>query len=159
MSYENVPDKFPTYKNISRETANQVAAKIGQAIKTAPISLCPVALQCNPIIICEIINKVQMRKVYFHVYYGCNMSEINEAALYCFWIIKFVPFYAHNQSAIELNVKIAMYIFLKTLSFYARKKGNKLNVDGKTLDDIYYSFKNRDLSKEAIMLIAETLTM
>jgi len=159
MTYENDPYKFPIYKNISQADANQVAAKIGETIKRSPKCLFPADLQCNRVVICEIINKVQMRKVYFRVYYGCDMSEINEVALYCFWIIKFVPFYAQKQSTIELNVKIAMYIFLKTLNYCATKQGNKLDVNEKMLKDIYYSFKNRDLSKEAIMLIAETLTV
>jgi hypothetical protein len=159
MPYENDPYKFPVYTNISQATASQVAFKMGGTIKGAPKGLFPADLQCNRVVICEIINKVQMRKVYFRVYYNCDMSEINEVALYCFWIIKFVPFYAQKQSTIELNVKIAMYIFLKTLSYCATKQGKKLNVNEKMLKDIYYSFKNRDLSKEAIMLIAETLTI
>ncbi|MCL2844853.1 MAG: hypothetical protein FWE23_05320 [Chitinivibrionia bacterium] len=158
MRRENDPFEFPVYENISQKVAVITAAKLCKTINTAPKSLFPENLQCNAVVMCEIINKIQMRKVYFRVFHDCIMGEINEVALYCFWIVKFVPFYAEKQNTLELNVKIAVYLLLRTLTYHVNnKKCGTLRIDEKTLNEIYYALKNRDLSKEAIMILASAL--
>ena len=40
----------------------------------------------------EIIERVEKRRVYFKIFHKIDMSERNEASLYCFWILKLAPF-------------------------------------------------------------------
>jgi len=93
-----------------------------------------------------------------NIYYnGCKMGELNEGALMCFWIIKLNPFHVNGISNNILNVKIALCLFLNVLHYHTQKKNIKLHITEKTINDIYYTFRYRDLSKEAIMILAESL--
>jgi hypothetical protein len=109
-------------------------------------------------IMSEIITRVEKRRVYFHIYYGgVNMGELNEASLVCFWILKLMPFRHATISNTTLNAKIAYTFFLNVLFYVAAKTGKKVNARKPVLDQLLYAFKFRDLSKEAIMALAESL--
>jgi hypothetical protein len=43
------------------------------------------------------------------------------------------------------------------LSYVAEKTNKKVNLTPSLNDDLYYSFRFRDLSKEAIMALAESM--
>jgi hypothetical protein len=106
----------------------------------------------------EVIERVEKRRVYFHIFYeGCKMGEMNEVSLICFWILKLMPFYSSKMSNLELNAKIAVHIFTNMLAFVQKRMNKKANINKQLLNDLYYAFRYRDLSKEAIMLIAEGL--
>ena len=106
----------------------------------------------------EIVSRVEKRRVYFHIFYdGTQMGELNEGALICFWILKLMPFKHSTIANSTLNAKIA-YSFLLNLLFYiASKTGKRVNVKKAVMEQILYAFKYRDLSKEAIMALAESL--
>jgi len=107
----------------------------------------------------EIIERIEKRRVYFHVYHnGCKMGELNEGALMCFWIMKLTPFYLNGMPGNILNAKIALCLFMNVLHYHARKKNAKLSATKRMVDDIYYAFRFRDLSKEAVMVLAGSLT-
>jgi hypothetical protein len=106
----------------------------------------------------EIIERIEKRRIYFHIYYnGCKMGELNEGALMCFWIIKLTPFHFDGIPNNILNTKIALCLFLNVLHYHTQKENIKLNITEKMVNDIYYAFRFRDLSKEAIMILAEGL--
>jgi len=106
----------------------------------------------------EIISRVEKRRVYFYIYYeGVEMGELNEASLICFWILKLMPFKHEKVSSSTLNSRIAYTFFLKILFYVANVKGKEVNVRDAVLDQLLYAFKYRDLSKEAIMALAESL--
>ena len=106
----------------------------------------------------EIFTRVEKRRMYFHIYYnGLQMGELNEAALICFWILKLMPFKHPVISNSTINTKIAYYFFINTLFYVAAKKKKKVNVNELLKDNLLYAFKYRDLSKEAIMALAESL--
>ena len=108
----------------------------------------------------EIIDRVDKRKVYFRVFYKkvtSGMSELNEAALYCFWILKFAPFFNTTAPNMLINVDFAVHFFLKCIKYYSIKRGKNLVLTDNYVDDIKYAFKFRDISKESIMAIAEAL--
>jgi hypothetical protein len=106
----------------------------------------------------EIIERIEKRRIYFHIYYnGCKMGELNEGALMCFWIIKLTPFHFNGIPNNILNAKIALCLFLNVLHYHTQKENIKLDITEKMINDIYYAFRFRDLSKEAIMILAESL--
>jgi hypothetical protein len=106
----------------------------------------------------EIITRVEKRRVYFHIYYDkLRMGELNEGALICFWILKLMPFRHATISNSTLNTKIAYTFFVRVLSFVAAETNKKVNVNKLLTDNLLYAFKYRDLSKEAIMALAEGL--
>jgi hypothetical protein len=80
----------------------------------------------------EIISRVEKRRVYFHIRHA-------------------------TISNTTLNAKIAYTFFLNVLFYVAAKTSKKVNVRKPVLDQILYAFKFRDLSKEAIMALAEGL--
>ena len=43
------------------------------------------------------------------------------------------------------------------LHYHTQKENIKLNITENIVNDIYYAFRFRDLSKEAIMILAESL--
>lgn len=118
----------------------------------------------------EIFNRIEKRRVYFHIYHkGMKMGEIHEGALLCFWILKLMPFRATNDIANSLlNTRIAFIIFINMLYYVSSKENQKREKEGKTrpktkvnikekqIDDIMYAFQYRDLSKEAIMAMADS---
>jgi hypothetical protein len=112
---------------------------------------------CNKDNILEIIERVDKRKVYFRVFYGKNMSERNEASLYCFWILKFSPLFNLKEPSHRINIGFAAFVFLRMLSYICQKEGRKITVSREYLRDLVYAFAYRDMSKEAIMALAETL--
>jgi hypothetical protein len=110
----------------------------------------------------EIIDRVDKRKVYFRVFYEKikeGMSERNEAALYCFWILKFAPFFDATDPNLLINVGFAAYLLIKSIKFDCMKRGTHKNIPDKYIDDLKYAFRFRDISKESIMAIAETMIL
>jgi len=124
--------------------------------------------------IIKIIDLVRKRHLYFHIYHDITeLNELKEAALYSFWILKLQPFYWEKQdndrANYELNAKVALLVFTSGIKLYADKKTKRSKKDGENiifkpnLDDgdvvqnLYYSFRFRDWSKEALMDLAESL--
>jgi hypothetical protein len=106
----------------------------------------------------EIVDRIEKRKVYFHIFYnGCEMGELNEGSLMCFWILKLTPFTSSRVPTSALNARIAVSVFFSVLFYIAKIRNKKVNSTKEIIEDIFYSFRFRDLSKEAIMLLAESL--
>jgi hypothetical protein len=107
----------------------------------------------------EIIERVEKRRIYFHIFHDkCKMGELNEASLICFWMLKLCPFSCSDIDTNELNAKIAL-CFLTNIVYYYQIKatGRKFSISQQLLKEAYYAFRFRDLSKEAIMLLATSL--
>jgi hypothetical protein len=109
-------------------------------------------------ILFEVIERVEKRRVYFHIFYnGCEMGEVNEVSLLCFWILKLTPFFSRDMPSSELNGKIALHIFVNMLTYVHNNESKQVNINKQIINDLYYAFLYRDLSKESIMLLAESL--
>ncbi len=127
---------------------------------------------CENVVI-KIIDLVRKRHLYFHIYHDISdLNELKEAALYSFWILKLQPFYWEKQSEdrtnYELNAKAALSFFISGLKLYADKKTKNSKIDGTNIifdpnlssdvvKNLYYTFRFRDWSKEALMDLAESL--
>jgi len=114
----------------------------------------------------DIISRVEKRKVYYHLFHrGLEMGELNEIALYGFWILKCQPFkYKNDKSSVassdewdtdKVNLLIALYLFLSAI--YGEKED--FNPSESFIRTLKYSFKYHDLSKEAIMTLAASLVV
>jgi len=102
-----------------------------------------------------IIDKVDKRKDYYYYFHQIekdDMCEYREIALTAFWILKLKPFKMANEEAKLYgceNEKFAMYSILAMLH---RTLGTKFKMPNKKfIEDIEYSFKCRDVSKESMI--------
>jgi hypothetical protein len=55
-----------------------------------------------------------------------------------------------------LNTKIAYTLFINMLFYEAAKTNRKVNIKSDLMNNTLYAFQYRDLSKEAIMALAES---
>lgn len=119
----------------------------------------------------SVIVKVDQRRKYFNYFHQLEMSEYKEAALNCFWYIKFKPLSlgprdfarSHPDVYNSLNEQLGVYIIFVTLR--AMLKAKKLSerpldaISRKYVNELVYSFTYRDLSKESIILLVETMAL
>ena len=113
----------------------------------------------------EVNIRVDKRKDYYIIFHETCLNEVREAALTAFWILKFKPFLLKNpsetQRELNINCGFAAYLILSAVREYISRKygGDKTFAiyDEKYLERFRYSLKYWDLSKESLMMIAETL--
>lgn len=131
----------------------------------------PKHLYINEKTVLSVIAKVDQRKKYFQYFHGLDMSEFKEVSLICFWYIKLKPIciadeteQTRESAAFEaINEKLALYYLLRTYRSMLRKQ----NLSEKALDnlpdeyikEILYSFEYRDISKEALILLVESIAV
>jgi hypothetical protein len=141
-------------------------------------------VDCDEDVILDIIERVRMRKLYFYVYHDIplpnDLNELKETALYTFWILKLHPFRWRDGyhvlkkdpwSNYALNARVALSLFIKGLTLYAKGKtlyaaqtAQKVSYvvsvsrcSSDIVQTLYYSFRYRDWSKEALMDLAESM--
>jgi len=154
----NKPEEFPQFSVLSEQIINERTKKLAAYMSSIPQILGISDIQVNSKSIAQIIDKVEKRRIYFHIFHnGMKMGELNEFALYCFWILKLCPFKHSSVDNGELNAKISLRLFIDVIYSVASRQNKKANLESKIIQSIYYSFRFRDLSKEAIMLMAEGL--
>jgi len=154
----NKPIDFPTFTELSEREIQIRIEKLANCLGNIPELLGLPDLQVDAKCIAQIIDKVEKRRVYFHIFHnGMEMGELNEFSLYCFWIIKFSPFKHQSLQNNELNAKIAIKLLLNAVRKVANKENKIIKISPETIQTIYYAFRYRDLSKEAVMVISKSL--
>lgn len=113
----------------------------------------------------EIFIRVDKREDYYIIFHEeTYLSEVRRVALIAFWLLKFKPFLITSDEGKDYNLNIncgfAAYIVLSAVSEdiereYEGKK--RFCIDTEYISKLRYAFKYWDLSKEALMLLAETL--
>jgi hypothetical protein len=107
-----------------------------------------------------VIDMVEKRRLYFHVFHvGMEMGELNEACLHCFWILKLYPFFDVAYPDMDMNWFFALEIFTNAITYTANKRDpkEKANFGPDIMKHLQHAFRFRDLSKEAMMALAESL--
>ena len=105
-----------------------------------------------------VIDMAERRRIYFHVFHGgMSMGELNEVCLLSFWILKLYPFFDIEAPDININLLFALRLFTNTILYIANQRGHKTNISEDIVNHLIHAFTYRDLSKEAIMAIAESL--
>lgn len=118
----------------------------------------------------QIITKVHQRKQYFEYFHRLNMSDFKELALRCFWIIKTKPLYfksdtltADNLTFESINEKFAVFYIIKKFKALTKSDAVREKIDcffsEQYVYELVYSFTYRDISKEAMILIVETIAI
>jgi hypothetical protein len=154
----NTPDEFPVFTKLDARQAALLSSKFKFYLKDFETRYGITNIFTKYSAIVEICERVEKRRIYFHIFYNkCKMGELNEGSLMCFWILKLTPFSHNDISSNELNAKIALHLFYSVLLYIARKKGKNVNLADSLYSSLYYSFRFRDLSKEAIMALAESM--
>ena len=152
------PKDFPLFSSIPDSEMKQMIKKMSTYFKGLDTFIFVKDLQVTNEILTEIIERIEKRRVYFHIFYdGCEMGELNEVSLMCFWILKLAPFYSGTIPTSILNAKMALYLFINAMYAILRKSNKKLHPNPQLFSDLYYAFRFRDLSKEAIMALTSSL--
>jgi len=112
---------------------------------------------CRKEVMFEIIERVEKRRIYFRVFHGLTLSEQNEIALYCFWTAKLAPFFDHKRPDRPINAVFAAFMFLRMINNTGCRTRRPVLIDGKYVENLIYAFLYRDLSKEAVMAMADAL--
>lgn len=122
-------------------------------------------IKINKSMIGEIIKRTDKRKEYFIIYHNeTYINEIKEAALVAYWVLKFHPFtlvYDINtieRAKLRINEGFAAFVLLSAIKQHHKKNcSGDFPITETYVKKLLYAFKYWDLSKEAIMLIGETL--
>jgi hypothetical protein len=154
-------EDFPIFSGVGKSTMKLLQDKLDQYLSNISSVLRIQAaneIAYHPDVLYAMFDRVEMRRIYFHVFHnGMKMGELNEGCLICFWILKFMPFRHGAFSNVALNVKIATCLFLNMLTYIASKEGKLVNKRAEVISELMYAFQYRDLSKEALMIIAKSL--
>ena len=156
------PEDYPQFDKLSEETVREKAKKLIGWIWESDTAIPRDRLFVSDDCMSSIIDLVERRRVYFHVFHGIDMSEWNEAALYCFWIAKLQPFSevpppkAKARQANEVNATIAVRLLCRVAN-NIRGINGKERIERLNLSNLIHSFRYRDMSKESIMAILEVL--
>jgi hypothetical protein len=156
----NKVEEFPIFTSLDKTTIQNMLKKMAKYLHNISdiIKIDHTKINTSMDIMYEIIERIEKRRIYFHIYYnGCKMGELNEGALMCFWIVKLNPFQYNGIPNNILNAKIALCLFMNMLHYHTQKERIGFNITENMINDIYYSFRFRDLSKEAVMILAESL--
>jgi len=155
----NNPKDFPVFSCIDKITVDKMVRKmtmlLGNLSSVLHINVAEIIGSEATLI--EIFDRIEKRRIYFHIFYkGCDMGELNEGALLCFWIAKLQPFFHPKIETIKLNTKIAVCIFLNAIYYYSDNIKQEKRIPDHFVNDLYYSLMYRDISKEALMVLAES---
>ena len=119
----------------------------------------------NRPLLTELLVRIDKRKDYFVIFHDdTEMNEIKESALTAYWILKFKPF-SIKDNIPELRMKyerineafavFVIYSAIKEKSKYVQDMN--FSISKEYNKKIMYGFKFWDISKEALMLISESL--
>jgi len=116
-------------------------------------------ITCRENVLLDIIERVEKRRVYLGIFHKIKMSEKYEAALYCFWIIKLSPFFDINNRENNINIRFAAYLFLEIIGKVGRKEYpmQQIKFGKEHVEGLIYPFSYWDISKEAMMMLADLL--
>lgn len=153
----------PPVQSVLMQKSNDLVkqfSKYADAIGLSPKEVC-----IQRAILPRVILRVDKREGYFVVFHkGTQINEIKQAALVAYWIIKFKPFMitsddperVHHYS--HINEGFAFFYILSACKQYAEKNHYTMrDVSSRLKDEIMYAFTYWDLSKESVILMAETI--
>lgn len=134
--------------------------KYAEAIGLSPSEVC-----IQRVILPRIISRVDKREDYFLVFHkGTKINEIKQAALTAYWILKLRPFMINCEDPkrmshySRINEGFAFFYILSACKQYAEIKHYTMrNVSNRLRDETLYAFTYWDLSKESVILMAETI--
>lgn len=132
----------------------------------------------NIVALMDIITRMDKRDEYFQYFHGSEINEFKHTALLVYWINKLRPFmcksdclqtYYDEQSSDGtvclngfndyINEKFSMFLILGIIKKFAPKylgvESNRPEYINKFINEMEYSLRFRDISKEALILMLE----
>lgn len=111
----------------------------------------------------EIIIRVDKRKDYFNVFHEhTEINEAKEAALLAYWILKFRPFSKSEKSTKRydnINEIFSVFILFSAIKKETKRgNGKRFTMSREYIRKLSYAFRYWDISKEAMMLVSESLS-
>jgi hypothetical protein len=85
------------------------------------------------------------------------MSEQNIISHYCFWILKLAPLFNKQKPDQRINALFAAFLFISMLKRVGNAKKKTITINSNFMQNITYAFTYRDISKEAMMAVADAL--
>jgi hypothetical protein len=114
-------------------------------------------ITCDKGKVFEIIDMVERKRTYYSFFHSIKISEIREACIYCIGLLKYHPFINTSKNNSDINVQISLMLFLQAVNYTAVQRNQKSTITRETIEYLIYAFKNRDLSEQSMMVIAESL--
>jgi hypothetical protein len=119
----------------------------------------------DPIILGRIAVRVDQRCEYYRIYHeNTYLSEIRKMALLAYWIIKYRPFQIKMRDAskwqnrLKVNESIAFRMMLgMVIKIITQNQNRTIDVPSDYKQKILHAFREHDLTKESVMLVAESL--
>lgn len=116
-------------------------------------------------VLSELLVRVDKRKDYFVIFHEDTiMNELKESALIAYWIIKFKPFSIKddynflNDNYRYLNEGFAIFLLYSAIKEESKRFPNiSFKISNNYTSKLMYAFKYWDISKEAMILVAESL--
>lgn len=129
------------------------------------LSLTPDQVVIHHDMIPRILLRVDKRKEYFMKFHrGTKINEIKQTALMAYWILKFKPFMMHSgdvnldRKYRRINEGFSAYLLFSAFARHAEVNGSYMKTISRNLrSEFMYALTYWDLSKEAVILIAETM--
>ena len=127
--------------------------------------LTPLDGRADNFILGRIIVRVDQRNEYFKIYHAnTRLSEMRRAGLLAYWILKYRPFGIETadkskwQNKLKVNEAVALHMILGMVSKLAHGNSEiKLMVSPEYCRKILHGFREQELSKEAFMIVADSL--
>lgn len=153
----------PPTQSVLAQKSNDLIKQFAKYARAVGLSSEEVCIQRA--VLPRVILRVDKREGYFVVFHkGTKINEIKQAALVAYWIIKFKPFMINStvpervHRYFRINEGFAFFYILGACKQYSKEKGFVMrDVSDRLKDEIMYAFTYWDLSKESIILIAETI--
>ena len=157
------------YSEIDKEIAIHEAKRINRLFENFLISngFNGLTYAVNNTDLLLTIRKVDQRKHYFKEFHNLDMSELKEISLICFWLTKFriyrVENYKDDSINDSINEKFCVYLIIHTIRSILKTE-SKSDDPLKFLSKEYiyqfvYSLRFRDISKESLILLTETIAL
>jgi hypothetical protein len=167
IEYSNDVRDFPKWEMLNREQLDKIIKDIFPLLShyIAEIGLDTQYFEYDPTRMYAMIDMVEKRRIYFHIFHSIQMGELNEICLYVFWILKLRPFRYIMNPNMDVNYLLAVKLFCSGL-FYVNGCIGKVGKQLKSNDNIFtlhslnhltHAFLFQDLSKEAIALLGESM--
>jgi len=156
-----------TYPMPQQDYMDSEIAKMIQSVK----DFCDISgidfdrIHINAQALADVIIRVDMRRLYFKIYHkSMNVSEYKiTCALTVFWILKLHPFWVDiteedDEIMVEvfslINEKLALHMIIMFLNdFNPKFFDNGQDLVKSYYNELLYSFRYRDLSKESLFLM------
>jgi len=112
----------------------------------------------------EVISRVDKREAYYHIFHdGMAVCEYKFIALMCFWLINLKPFMVVKSDINIYNFPNELFAYFLILStfrkiFEQEHPTEKFKEPSeKQVQDIIYTFKYCDITREGMIFFVETL--